>query len=113
MDPKESDGKNAGVVVIKKTRDTLIIQEGKIMRKYLLDREWEVKEKKEKKAKKGREMKKRNQKEKDQVNQVNDPKCAGEAPKCNADVESLTPHGIQTPNESEKNRMEQQELSCE
>lgn len=53
MATKVEDEKNIDyVIVFKRTRDVLIIQEGNMMRKYWFDREWEVNEKNEKKTKK-------------------------------------------------------------
>lgn len=108
MDTKINDKKNDEVIVIKKTRDTLIVQDGKMMRKYSLVHEWEVEGKKEKKAK---GEKKRNEKKKDHINQVIEPKYVAEAnalPKCEVHVKLLTPCGIQKLIQEENDRMKPQ-----
>lgn len=80
--------KKIDIIVIKKTRDVLVIQEGKVMKKYLFDREWEVQEKKERKAK---------EESKEEI-QAAEPKYkaqANELPTCEVIVERMTSHEIQ------------------
>lgn len=113
MDTKKGEEKKDDIIIIKKTRDALIVREGDVMRKYVLDREWQPKKKKERKAKEGKKC------DEKKVNQVVQPKCvaqANELPKCSVRVEKLTPRGIQKIIQKEKNQTQQQklqEISCE
>lgn len=97
------------IIVIKKTRDVLIVQEGDVMRKYRFDREWEVKEKKGENVKKSCENK--------EENQVAQPKYvaqANELTKCEVHIDRLTPREIQKiigdGKQKGKDRMLQQQM---
>lgn len=90
MAAKREDEKEYNIVVIKKTRDALVIQEGNVMKKYVLEREWEVKSENEKKTTKV--VQRREKKKKDEAKKiVNEPKKVVDGPKLIAQKNGLQP----------------------
>lgn len=72
-----------GIIVVKKTRDAIIIQEGEIMKKYVLEKEWPAEERK-------RVCKKKS----DDQNHVAEPSyvaVANAMPKCTVVLERIFP----------------------
>lgn len=91
------------IVVIKKTRDVLIIQEGDVIKKYLFERECDVKQKKGKKEKEP----------------MVEPKYVAQAAKlakCEVQIERMKPCHIQKiikdGEEKQKVRLQQQAIAC-